>query len=750
MKRRWKPVALVGLLALLSATALQRQTACSSTTGESGEVAAVAEFAVAASVPRPIAAAVPPHLDAPDGVSFRITTLTIPTYPYTHCLQLRYNGPYPYRRLDWGCYGNPSTHVGRTYELLVLENDYLYVTLLPELGGRIYQMIFKPTGHNELYQNPVIKPTRWGPPEQGWWLAVGGVEWCLPVEEHGYEWGEPWDYRVITSTSGVTVTLRDTITSDRIRTAVTVHLPADRGYLAITPRIENPTDSDVDYKYWINGMLAPGAANTVGEDLRFVFDAGEMSVHSTGDSRLPGHDTAPTGPDHLFSWPIHDGTDFSRLGNWREWLGFFEYPQAMADFVGVYDTDPTVDEGLARVFPSGTARGSKGFGFGWSNPVDSNNWTDDGSTYVELHGGVAPTFWDTATIAAGQSLEWTEYWYPVGGIGQLSAATVEAALGVRESDGYFHIGVHSTVSRAAGASALYIWNHDDCTALARWELPDIGPGNPFTASVVKGGALDETAFVYLSLDDEGHPLAALNPHDCPPPASVFEPLPPWVGTTAFTVTWAGQETWAGIATYDVQARDGYEGTWTDCLTDTTATSATFTGVNGHTYFFRARARAPYGNQEPYGNAEWGQTFTTVLTESAPVLVTSRKLATPWLFRPDQTITYTVLISNTGNLTATVALTDTAPASMVVLTETLVAPPGLTLVYPDDSIHWTGVVTPGSEVRVSYVLSPTAATPTGAPLTNTVEIAGSVLGTFARRETVVQAYLIWSPLIMRSL
>lgn len=49
------------------------------------------------------------------------------------------------------------------YTLLVLENDYLRVTVLPELGGRVYQMVFKPTGHNELYQNPVIKPTPWGP-----------------------------------------------------------------------------------------------------------------------------------------------------------------------------------------------------------------------------------------------------------------------------------------------------------------------------------------------------------------------------------------------------------------------------------------------------------------------------------------------------------------------------------------------------------------------------------------------------------
>ncbi|TET99102.1 MAG: DUF5107 domain-containing protein, partial [Dehalococcoidia bacterium] len=613
-----------------------------------------------------------------------------------------------------------------------------------ELGGRIYQMIFKPTGHNELYQNPVIKPNEWGPPEQGWWLAAGGIEWCLPVEEHGYEWGEPWTYQIVTSTAGLTVTLRDTTASDRIRATVTLHLPASRGYLAVTPRIENPTGSDLDYKFWLNAALAPGAANTVSADLHFVFEADQMTVHSRGDDHLPGE-------GQPMDWPVYDGRDYSRLGNWDRWLGFFERPQATAGFAGVYDTG--ANEGLARVFPSSVARGSKGFGFGWSNPLPSNIWTDDGSTYVELHGGIAPTFWDTATITAGQSLEWTEYWYPVSDVGQLSAATAEAALGVRASGDRFYVGVHSTAPRAAGTSTLYAWDRDDCAELARWELPAIGPGEPFTASVAlppiggdDGGALDGVAFVYL--DNEGNLLAAVNPQDCLPPTSSVEPLPPWVGTTSFAVTWAGEDVWSGIETYDVQVRDGYEGTWTNWLTDTTAISTTFTGTHGHTYFFRARARDQVGNEEPFGDEEWGQTFTTVLTETAPVLVTSRKSATPGLFRSDQTVAYSVVISNTGNLAASAALTDTAPAEMAVLTATLAATSGPPPTYAGGQIHWSGTVAAGGAVRVTYTLSPTAVTPFGVPLTNTAEIAGSVLGPFTRRETVTQAHILWLPLIAR--
>jgi uncharacterized repeat protein (TIGR01451 family) len=732
MNRRWSYVALVALLALLGgAGALQQRTAASTPCARRRDGIAAGRSRAA--------------------TSFQTTTVSIPTYPYSDHLSSVYTPTYnmTYSRLNWSTYsGSGPTPTPREYELLVLENDYLYVTLLPELGGRVYQMIFKPTGHNELYQNAVIKPSPWGPPEQGWWLAVGGIEWCLPVDEHGYEWGEPWDYQVVTSTAGVTVTLRDTTATDRIRATVVVHLPAERGYLAITPRIENPTSRDIDYKYWTNAMLAPGAANTVSKDLRLIFSAEEMSVHSTSDSRLPGHQpTVPTGPDYRFSWPVYAGVDFSRLGNWQEWLGFFEYPQAAADFTGVYDT--AADEGVARIFPSGVARGSKGFGFGWSAMIDPSNWTDDGSAYLELHGGVAPTFWDQATITAGQSLEWTEYWVPISGIGYLSAATGEAALGVRESGWRFHIGVHSTVPRAAGTSALTVWDRDDCTELGHWELPDVRPDAPFAATVTRGErTLEDVAFVYL--DDARNLLAAVNPRDCLPPTSSVEPLPPWVAQTAFTVTWAGRDPWTSVATYDVQVRDGTTGTWTAWRTGTSATWGVFTGTHGHTYFFRARARDVHGNQEPYSQAdqEWGQTFTTVLTEPAPVLVTSRKAAAPRFFSAGQAVEYTILISNTGNLTASAALTDTPPASMVVLTETLAATPGLTLIDPDNVIHWTGAITPGSEVRVTYALSPTAATLTGVPLTNTAEIAGSVLGPFTRQETVVQAYRVWLPLVTR--
>jgi len=633
----------------------------------------------------------------------------------------------------------------------VLENDTLRVTILPELGGRVYQMIYKPTGSNELYQNPVIKPTNWGLPEQGWWLAVGGIEWCLPVEEHGYEWAEPWTWSVVTSTAGVTVTVRDTLATNRLRAAVDLFLPAGRGYLAVTPHPENPTASSLSYKFWLNAMLAPGPQNRPTSGLEFAFNAAQMAVHSTGDCRLPGCWTQPTGPSNRFTWPVYNGVNYSRLANWREWLGFFEYPQAAADFIGVYSRD--ADEGVARVFPANIARGAKGFAPGWSNPIDWHQWTDDGSGAVELHGGVAPTFWDQATLAAGETVSWTEYWYPTGSIGALSAATSEAALGVRTEGNNLVIGVHSTAVRQAGENHLYAWDRNTCTELGHWSPYLIGPASPLLVTLPSGGrSTDQVSVAYL--DGAGNLLVGFHTRDCLPQEARVGPLPPWVDTPTFTVTWSGEDIWSSVAAYHVQVRDGDEGAWSTWLGETDATSAPFTGTHGHTYFFRVRARDSAGNWGTFTDEEWGQAHTTVLTQPAPVLVTSRKTCdggtSAWCphQRPDRAITYTVSITNSGNLTGTVLLTDTPPASLTLLTGTLGASAGPPPTWNGATIGWSGDVPPGAGVRVTYALLPQPATPRLSPLTNTARISGSVLGPLERRDIVILAWPMWLPTVSR--
>lgn len=450
-----------------------------------------------------------------DTTIFYTTTIAIPTYPYADYLDDAYNSTYnmTYPKLDWDSYNaaNPVP-TPQDYTLLVVENDYLIVTILPELGGRVYQLIDKATGQNHLYQNPVIKPTHWGPLEQGWWLAAGGIEWCLPVDEHGYESALPWDWTAIIAGDGVTITVSDTDATDRLRARIDLFLPAGRAYLAITPHIENPTGEAIDYKFWSNAMLAPGNTNKPAAGLEFIFNALEMSVHSTGDARLPGASPIfPTAPDYRFTWPVYNGVDYSRLGNWREWLGFFEYPQAAEDFVGLYNHENQA--GVARVFPADVVRGTKGFAYGWASPLDWHIWTDVESAGVEFHGGVAPTFWDTAHLGAGETLAWTEVWYPVNATGGVTAATREAALHLNKTDGYLAIALHTTAPRAAAVSHLVVWEQSTCRVLLDHLMPALTPAAPYhTTAAVGTLLLDQLAVAYV--DREGNVLVSAGPVVC--------------------------------------------------------------------------------------------------------------------------------------------------------------------------------------------------------------------------------------------
>jgi uncharacterized repeat protein (TIGR01451 family) len=689
----------------------------------------------ATAVPHPLPAQVP--LRPAGAVVTYTTTIVLNTYPYTDYLSDRYNETYnvTYRWLDWNAYRGSNPHPSpKSYQLLVVENDYLKLTFLPELGGRLYQVIFKPTGNNELYQNKVVKPTEWGPPEQGWWLAVGGIEWGLPVEEHGYQSGAPWSYETLSAADGVTVTLRDSADADRLRAAVSVYLPADRAYFTIRPRIENARGVGLAYKYWTNAMLAPGPANTVSADLRFVYPVDQVTVHSTGDGALPG-------PGQAMSWPEYGGRDMSRLGNWREWLGFFERPAAQGDFTAVYD--PTVDEGVVRLFPRHRARGAKGFAFGWQNALHPILWTDDGSAYVEMHGGVAPTFWDSAYLAAGASYEWQETWYPAAGSGGVTAANREAALRLTKSGDAVTIGVHSTAARAH--SAVVVWRSGDAAPLHYQIVPALTPAQPYAATLTAAG--DESDFTLIYLDGDDRLLAASRTTtDKRPPVSHLSPLPAYTTVPAIALSWSGDDG-SAVLSYDVQARDGYDGDWTDWLTRTAQTATTYTGLDGHTYFFRVRARDVWGNVESWRDDEWGDGFTSALVTPAPVLVTSLKQPANGLYSPGETVTYTLSLRNSGSLAAAARLTDTLPAAMTLLTGTLTATLGAP-VAAGGLVTWQGDVAAGQWITVTYAMSPTAGVELLAPVANTVTIDGGLDSPFSRRAIVRYAHLVRLPLVSR--
>jgi hypothetical protein len=101
------------------------------------------------------------------------------------------------------------------------------------------------------------------------------------------------------------------------------------------------------------------------------------------------------------------------------------------------------------------------------------------------------------------------------------------------------------------------------------------------------------------------------PNQAGGPTSNVATLPAAVSSTSFTVSWSGANGADGssIASYDIFVSDN-GGPFSAFQKGTTATSATFTGINGHTYGFFSVATDGVGNRQPTPAA--AQTTTEVV------------------------------------------------------------------------------------------------------------------------------------------
>jgi hypothetical protein len=411
----------------------------------------------------------------------RESYLLIPTYPYEQALVATTpDDPiYPYPRLDFSRLGPP---VPRTYRAVILENSYLRLVLLPELGGRIYQWIDKISGRPLLYQNPVIKPTRWG--YRGWWIGAGGLEWGFPVEDHGFHEYQPWSYQLSADQQQATVLLTRVDERTGLRAEITISLDAAHAYFTVSPRLVNPTNSTQRYQFWLNAMLAPGG-NSISRDTHLVWPSDTLVVHSSSDPAFPAGEQ--------MTWPVAHGRDLRSYAEWPDYLGFFTVPQR--DFMGVYDA--TAGVGVVRVFPAQVARGVKFFA---APGLDPHLWTDDESRYLELWGGITPDFNTYAELPPGQAVGWTERWYATGPIGLVTWASDTLALGLSLETDRVILGLTS-VTEVGGE--LELWQ--DEALVARWPVNlDIGESGTVSWQVERS---TEHRWRVQLLDGQGNIIA---------------------------------------------------------------------------------------------------------------------------------------------------------------------------------------------------------------------------------------------------
>ncbi|MBN1816039.1 MAG: DUF5107 domain-containing protein [Sedimentisphaerales bacterium] len=295
---------------------------------------------------------------------------------------------YPYTMQDH----LSRTREDRTYKGLFLENEYLKIACLPELGGRLHSVLDKTTGQEVFHANTVIKPSMIA--MRGAFIS-GGVEWNAGPQVHTVTILSPVDAMVGKNADG-SAWLQVSNTEQSLRTHWTVRLTLHPGKACLDEaiRIENPVDTINPYYFW-NCTAFPCREGT-----RFIYP---MTL----------------GTDHngtvFFDWPVHEGRDLSWLKNYETWASIFAVDCAF-DFFGAYDVD--ADRGVVQVADRHTLSGKKAWTWGtWDfGLVSQKNLTDDDGPYIEVQSGPLPTQSDYGMLLPRQQVSWREWWYPVHGL----------------------------------------------------------------------------------------------------------------------------------------------------------------------------------------------------------------------------------------------------------------------------------------------------------------------------------------------
>jgi tetratricopeptide (TPR) repeat protein len=336
-------------------------------------------------------------------------TITIPTYAWhddVNPVFTEYESSiyYPYTRQDL----ISKQKADRVYRALFLENEYLRVTCLPELGGRIHSVFDKTTNEEMFHKNDVIKPALIA--MRGAWIG-GGIEWNVGPHGHTVTIVSPVDAVLVQNDDGsATLVVGNTEKMFRTRWTVRLTLHPGKAYLDEAIRLFNPTDGVHPYYFW-NCTGFPNLPGT-----RFIYP---MTL---------GTDHAGT---TFFRWPINEGRDLSWLKNYDTMSSIFAY-DCVFDFFGAYDVDR--NRGIVSYANHHEVKGKKAWtwgkdDFGVVSQMSLSDAGPEGAQYIEVQTGPLLTQADYGMLYPRQAIAWNEYWYPVHGLGDgFEYATRDAAV----------------------------------------------------------------------------------------------------------------------------------------------------------------------------------------------------------------------------------------------------------------------------------------------------------------------------------
>ena len=391
-----------------------------------------------------------------------------------------------------------ETAVDQSWQAVHIENAYLRLMVLPQIGGRIHIGLDKTNGYDFFYRQNVIKPALVG--LAGPWIS-GGVEFNWP-QHHRPATFMPVETEIEHHPDGsVTVWCSDHDPMQRMKGMHGVCLHPDRAVVELKVRLYNRTPYRQTFLWWAN------VATRVHEhyqsffppDVRYVADHAKRAI-----TAFPHSDRPYYGVDYPAR--AHNGVpeeeqprqfrpDGSYAADDLSWYANIPVPTSYMitstkeDFFGGYDH--RAQAGVLHFADHHIAPGKKQwtwgnheFGYAWDRSL-----TDNDGPYIELMAGVyTDNQPDFSFLAPGETKRFSQFWYPLQRIGPPQAASLQCALSLSSADEHrVRIGALAT-RNLANATVMLTCRGD---LAAKW-TQNIQIGNPLILEHTFVTAIPET------------------------------------------------------------------------------------------------------------------------------------------------------------------------------------------------------------------------------------------------------------------
>lgn len=311
--------------------------------------------------------------------------------------------------------------IEKTYKAVFLENDYIQVMFLPEIGGRIQRAVDKTNGYDFVYYNHVIKPALVG--LAGPWIS-GGIEFNWP-QHHRPSTFDPVDYTYFENEDGsATVIMSEIENMFRTKGMARFTLYPDGAYIEIKAQLFNRTDVPQTFLWWANPAVA------VNDNTRSIFPPDVTTVMDHGKR---ASSTFPIATGTYYKVDYSKGVDISRYKNLPVPTSYMA-AKSDYDFVGGYDDGKNA--GILHYADHHIAPGKKQWTWGCGDfgKAWDRNLTDADGPYVELMTGCyTDNQPDFTFIAPMEEKRFTQYFMPYKEIGTVHNATRDLAMNFENS-----------------------------------------------------------------------------------------------------------------------------------------------------------------------------------------------------------------------------------------------------------------------------------------------------------------------------